>query len=95
LRVESHKINPGKVSLRARALPALVPRLATLPRPGLSRLWLEQQDGANLLRFLARCTRADLLADLRALAPVIAALGGEEAVAETFRAIQDVGRWWP
>jgi len=27
--------------------------------------------------------------------PVIAKLGGAEAVAETFRAIQDVGRWWP
>ena len=26
---------------------------------------------------------------------VIAKLGGEEAIAETFRAIQDVGRWWP
>jgi len=34
-------------------------------------------------------------ADLPALAPVIAALGGAEAVAETCRAIQDVGRWWP
>jgi len=34
-------------------------------------------------------------ADLPALAPVIAALGGVEAVVETFRAIQDVGRWWP
>jgi len=21
--------------------------------------------------------------------------GSEEAIAETFRAIQDVGRWWP
>jgi len=26
---------------------------------------------------------------------LVAALGGAEAVAETFRAIQDVGRWWP
>ena len=25
---------------------------------------------------------------------IIAALGGAGAVAETFRAIQDVGRWW-
>ena len=37
----------------------------------------------------------DLLMDLSALVPVLAALGGAEAVAETFRAIQDVGRWWP
>jgi len=34
-------------------------------------------------------------ADLPALEPVIAALGGVEAVAETCRAIQDVGQWWP
>jgi hypothetical protein len=33
--------------------------------------------------------------DLIALVPVLAALGGAEAVAEAFRAIQDVGRWWP
>ena len=39
--------------------------------------------------------RKELLANLCALAPVIAALGGPEALAETFRAIQDVGRWWP
>jgi len=33
--------------------------------------------------------------DLIALVPVLTALGGAEAVAETIRAIQDVGRWWP
>lgn len=43
----------------------------------------------------ARRTRPDLLSDLRALAPLIHALGGESAAAETFRAIQDVARWWP
>jgi hypothetical protein len=47
------------------------------------------------LPILARRTRPDLLSDLRALSSLIAALGGEEAIAETFRAIQDVGRWWP
>ena len=40
-------------------------------------------------------TRENLLSDLRALEPVIAALGGAQAVVETFHAIQDVGRWWP
>ena len=30
-----------------------------------------------------------------ALEPVIAALGGLEALAETAQAIIDVGRWWP
>jgi hypothetical protein len=47
------------------------------------------------LPILARRTRPDLLSDLRALSSLIAALGGEEAIAETFRAVQDVGRWWP
>jgi len=46
-------------------------------------------------QLLARRLRRDLLADLRAPEPVIATLGGAGAVAETFRAIQDVGRWWP
>lgn len=44
---------------------------------------------------LARRTRADLLSDLQALVPVIATLGGETAVVETFNAVADVGRWWP
>jgi hypothetical protein len=47
------------------------------------------------LPILAARTRKDLLADLRALSPIITALGGAEVIVETFRAIQDVGRWWP
>ena len=47
------------------------------------------------MTLLARRTRKDLLSDLDALVPAIARLGGEKAIAETFRAIQDVGRWWP
>jgi hypothetical protein len=47
------------------------------------------------LRRLAVRPRKDLLSDLRALLPVLSALGGAEAVGEAFRAIQDVGRWWP
>ncbi len=79
----------GDADDRARALAALAPHLAALPRPALSPLWDET------LPRLARRTRRDVLADLRALAPVLFALGGAEAVQETFRAIQDVGRWWP
>lgn len=52
-------------------------------------------DKAETLPVLARRTRQDLLSDLESLAPVIHALGGEPAAAETFRAIQDVARWWP
>jgi hypothetical protein len=74
---------------RARVLTALPPRLAELSRRALYPLWEEP------LLLLARRTRPDLLADLRALVPVIHALGGEAAIAETFRAIQDVVRWWP
>lgn len=43
---------------------------------------------------LARRTRWDPLASLRALASVLAAKGGEKAIAETFCTIQDVGCWW-
>jgi hypothetical protein len=67
----------------------LLPHLAQLPCQHLYPPWQET------LPILAIRTRKDLLADLRALSPIIAALGGAEAVVETFHAIQDVGRWWP
>ena len=73
---------------RAEALGALAPQLAEWPRPVLTSSWQET------LRLLASRTRSDLLADLGVLTPVIVALGGEAAVAETCRAIRDVGRWW-
>ncbi|MCS6962713.1 MAG: hypothetical protein NZM16_01505, partial [Thermoflexus sp.] len=73
-------------SARTWALAKLAPQLATLSQ---YPLW------AETLRCLARRTRQDLLWDLCALAPVIHALGGEAAIRETFRAIRDVGRWWP
>jgi hypothetical protein len=74
---------------RSGALAGLAPYLARLSGHQLYRLWVET------LSILATRTRQDLLSDLPALEPVIAALGGEEGVAETFHAIQDVGRWWP
>jgi DNA polymerase III delta prime subunit len=76
-------------SARAKALSALAKRLANQPLSWLYPLW------AETLPVLARRTRKNLLSDLRALTPLIHALGGEQAVGETFRAIQDVGRWWP
>lgn len=48
-----------------------------------------------MIHFLAARTRRNLFSDLRALAPIIEAFGGSESIAETFLAIQDVGRWWP
>ena len=79
----------GNEGSRSQALAALAPQLAELTPATLSPLW------SRTLRLLATRTRRDLLRDLIALVPVLAALGGAEAAAETFRAIQDVGRWWP
>ena len=72
-------------------LAALAPHLVNLSPGTLYPLWYAT------LQLAATRTRKDLLIDLRALVPVLAALGGAEAVAvaETFRAIQDVGQWWP
>ena len=67
--------------VRARALAGLALHLIQLPRQHLYPLWQES------LSILVTCIRNDFLADLRALSPIIAALGGAEAVAETFRAI--------
>jgi tetratricopeptide (TPR) repeat protein len=74
---------------RATALRAFVPLLATLPKEQLAPLW------EDTLRLSATRSRRGLLSDLAVLAPVIAALGGSEAIEELGRAIQDVGRWWP
>jgi hypothetical protein len=74
---------------RAYALQALAPRLAALPRSQVLPLW------EDTLRLSATRSRRDLLADLGALAPVLAKLGGSEALDEACRAIEDVGRWWP
>ena len=79
----------GDSKERARALAALAPKLAKLIRAQVLPLWEET------LRFSSTHSRADLLADLDALAPIIAALGGAEAICESCLAIQDVGRWWP
>lgn len=78
-----------KLENRNQALAEIIPDLTQLPSPILRSLWSET------LHVLAVRTRADLLADLEMLTPVIITLGGAEAVAETTRAIQDVGRWWP
>ena len=74
---------------RTRTLAELAHFLLELPTATLYLLWPETVHRA------ADRTREDLLSDISALGPAIARLGGVEAVAETFRAIQDVGRWWP
>jgi hypothetical protein len=74
---------------RTAALGTLAPRLIQIPRQDLYPMWQET------LPVLARRTRRDLLTDLRALVPVIVALGETDAIAATFRAIQDVAARWP
>jgi len=74
---------------RSKVLAGLAPHLAKFPYTALFSLWNET------LRILSTRRRRDLLSDIRALAPVVVALGGGEAVRETVDAIQDVCRWWP
>ncbi|OUL24650.1 hypothetical protein BV372_28800, partial [Nostoc sp. T09] len=75
-------------SSRASALRALAEKLPQMPSARLFPLW---QDTIHQLSFR---TRPNLLSDIKALFPVIFALGGEVATAEVARAIVDVGRWW-
>ena len=79
----------GDTGARSEARAALALRFAELPPATLSPLW------SKTIRLLATRTREGLLGDLCTLVPVLAALGGTVATAETFRAIQDVRRWWP
>ena len=74
---------------RSKALGELAPRLAERACSTLHLLW------CGALPILAARTREDLLLDIRGLSPVIATLGGAEALNEIARAIQDVARWWP
>ncbi|MEH2115469.1 hypothetical protein [Nostoc sp.] len=59
-----------------------------LPAAELFSLW------QDTVHELCLRTRRDLLQDIKALFPVIFALGGEAATVEIACAIVDVGRWW-
>lgn len=74
---------------RSRALADVAELLAALPPESLRLLW-----HATLPELAVR-RRASLLSALAVLAPVLLALGGQEAITETRQAIQHVGRWWP
>ena len=74
---------------RFQALSALLPLLHQQPAATFRDLW------QNNLHHLATRPRPDFLSDLRALCPTLVALGGQEAVVETYAAVEDVGRWWP
>ncbi|OUL23253.1 hypothetical protein BV378_21420, partial [Nostoc sp. RF31YmG] len=73
---------------RADALSALASGLSKMPNAKLFLLWQDTVDELSVR------TRSDLLSDIKALFPVIFALGGEAATAELAHAIVDVGRWW-
>lgn len=74
---------------RAALLTSLAARLAKVPPPERYRVW------TDLIRDLANGTRVRLLKDLHSLIPLIAGLGGVEALLATGEAIEDVGRYWP
>lgn len=83
-------INPvNDHSLRPALLRSLAAQLETMPLDRMYELW------NRTLHSLAAHTRPELLADLGALAPLIARLGGTEAVKESRRTICEVVRVWP
>jgi len=81
--------------VRRLVFPRMAARLAGAPREVLTALWLEVQGDANLLHYLSRWSRLELLSYLSFLAEAIFVMGGEKAVAEVFHAVVDTGRWWP
>lgn len=49
----------------------------------------------RVLRRLARRPRAELLSDISALAPLLAAFGGKDAIADIADLIVEIGKWFP
>jgi hypothetical protein len=67
----------------------LIPLLLRLPPD-------ERRDACRqLLDLLSQRPRLQALEPTYAMAPLIAAVGGTEAVTDTFEALQDVMGWWP
>lgn len=76
-------------SVRVQVLAALALNLKHLPVVRLYSLW------GQTLHTLSMRTRSNLLSDIRALAPLIAALGEKEALVATIQAVIEVGKWFP
>ena len=74
---------------RAETIKSIAEKISELPSDVLYPLL------RNILLTPVDRTRGTLLLDLRALAPVIAALGGAESLADLFTAVREVGEWWP
>ena len=80
----------AKESTRPRSvLAAFVGPLRTLPRARLHPLWRQT------LHALAPLNRTQTLEYMRSLGPLVTALGGQAAVGELVRAVDETGDWWP
>ncbi|WP_226889779.1 NB-ARC domain-containing protein [Nostoc sp. MG11] len=73
---------------RAYALNSLADKLSQIQKTRLFSLW------QDTLHVLSLRTRPSLLTDIKALTPVIFALGGQKALKDTADGIQDVSQWW-
>ncbi|MEH2070562.1 MAG: NB-ARC domain-containing protein [Nostoc sp.] len=73
---------------RTQPLSALADSLSQIRSTELFPLW------QDTLHELSLRTRSNLVQDIKALFPVIFALGGKAATVEIARAIVDAGRWW-
>lgn len=81
--------NPGQ-QLRGQSLSELLSQIAArLPPAELYPLFHE------MLEELASGDRRPLLYGLMMAAPALLRIGGPAAVAESFQAVEQVGRWWP
>jgi hypothetical protein len=65
---------------------------------GRSLLSMEPRNAYRLLKIpatgLTNLPRKNVLVEISRMAPVIFAIGGQDAVVEIAEAIQDTGRWW-
>lgn len=67
----------------------LAGRIAALPAPDAHKIW------AEVIRALASGQRSVLLDGIRALVPVITAIGEQRELVDTAVALDQVGTWWP
>jgi hypothetical protein len=74
---------------RHRAMSAVATQLTRLPVHIVQNLW------NKWFEIKASYARDDLITDYVALIPVINQLGGNDAILELYKAIEDVERWWP
>jgi hypothetical protein len=79
----------GGAGLQAQLLGDCAQAFAGLPPEVLYAAW------CDTLRGMANLNRAEFLRHLGSVGPVVAALGGPDAVAGARQAVDEIGRWWP